>query len=955
MNEFFPRPDHDWCDAEFLIFCDLGISQSIYHQILCCDDDTNEDDKILLSQTDHDIASSNLISDKATTSDFRVSAYHVYNFSKKNDTRCYVQLSTLYRYKQNDEGVVKRKGAILFLSLTSLHLQHLLDRAQNTACLPVHEIKMYIDWHLTYTHVLSSFIDLKTEHRDLSEETRQSRDMKKFVSDKVESTNIARLLCQRFFFLESGWWLESKFCISDAKQIALTLKYYFFVSSLPFRLLQNVYVTDFDYVVNFQRDNDEQNFYRNSFLSGWYCNKVFLHFCKYIQFRQNQADTIIDRLYAEWRLSTLPYCWMGYDYVELLRKSMDSLWKDVSKEYRDSVLFSKHSTWCQQKYNHFVQKAKTRLQEIFRRYKFPDFFYEKYQLNVCTKYERFLAYKLNTYHPAPFLPGTRERDDYFRPLDIKTFNKNAGTAIRKHGNSVDFRGRHDVCVSAAEHMRFSNAHSKEKDNIPCPVFITHVSTDTEKSMSTWGISCSGNPKYYGVTEIHRRIVEEQITDRIIEDIVTKAKNQTDDSEASFLTQHLNAVLERTWSDLVKELSPQNLHETINPYLSIVSVPFDLDFKNFSQPLTLKEVISISDGFYKAMRTFVNIVCKAPSRDAPVPGLKLFTYKSKCPNKYINDETDRDESWCTCKTKIGLRLILRLPSNVLISDIHTLKACKKMICSLLKSDVALMKIFEEKFDGIYSILDFNVWNELKTLRLPFSSKEEDERRLCPIFTLDHDDISIESIFCKMQQLLLDPYVALVHRDPYSQYLPPEKKTFLLLDVSYEEEDEDEDIQRLVKKMSILIEGHSNSEADDGDNNDDEEGKKKTQHLKNELYAHFSSTNNQNIPPTEHISRCLERELYMQMKNSKFKNKSLFNFCKVKEKKSSATYTILTREGKEKFNICLSEDKKKSSNKVNYYLNVTKSGNDLNVYLHCQCFACFDNHSKCVLRWVLPQTL
>lgn len=961
MN-FIPEPDHDWVDVEFLVFCGLGLSVSVYEYILCGNPEETDQDEDSMSVTcseKNDIVTAKTYSSWNQSNNLYICAYHVYNDDGSSRSHFCAQISALYRDKTegtSNFGAPKRKGALLYL-LVNEPLRDVLSDVTSTGHFSQTWIRDRIDWNRTYHHALLSYIEFEMDFQNIVPTFPKTELGRTYVSKLARLTNIASLLCRRIFLLECESWLKTTFDTSEIKNTALTLKFFFFNPASPISLLQlqSVYVQDFDYcsqTVVLNRSSGDSHFVV-AFRSFWYLERnAFTDFCKYLHFRQHYSDTTLNQLYKAWRSRTTDYSWMGQYYVDILSDTSNCLWSDIATEYRKAVLYSNCSEWHSEKQNNLIKGALGKVDDLLKAYTFPDFYYYRYNLSVSTDFPTFLAYKLCTYHQALFqaLPPKKNVRAPLPPLDIKTFNKRAGISVRRQGKSLNLQGRYYLCVSAAEHTLFSNAHGTEGEEnyVPCPAFVTQKTNGDglEARCSAWGVSCNGDPKYYGPTKKEAGAFEAFMKDLDLDQMIEDAQKQ--DNAKLFISKHLTLILRDVYDCVYQPTPPHtgslNCHEILNPFLSCSSIPFDLDFKNVLRPFSFDELITISEGFLQAVRIFVHIIRRDQSHKAPISGLKLYAFKSSCCDD--NDQTTA----CVCKEKIGLRFIVQLPDNVLIANIRALKSCSDLLLSLLRSHFETVSVIEANSCNFNNVIDLNVWEELKTLRLPFAYKEGNKRQLFPFFTFDEDtpiDGKTE-IKNKLRSLILEPSIALTHRDQRpvpSAEEPHQPAAYVLLGIPDSEEEcsalddfleEEQEVELepssctdLVKNKSALKESARQYFVILGEDSDDRQ-----------LIAN------------------LQRNLYLQLKQSKFKLNYLFYSCKLKEDASNTSavlrYKILTGECQERFSFCLQEDKNKRSRKVLYSLVICKTEKqELSMLLMCKCFACHNNVPKCVLRWNLSK--
>ena len=835
----FPKPDHDWVDAEFLVFCSSGLSELIYASLIS--DDEEEEEVVNKDLNIPSVYSTN-------SNSLQVCSYFIYN---ENGSR--IQISAVLRNKM-------RKGPLLYLISPVSEIVH---QVQTKGSLCVKWMRKVLNWDITHDYILSPYISMEADFQNLKLPTDLHGKLKLIEHAKV--TNISSIMCHKIFFLECETWLKKSF----QENIALVMRYsMFFPAQVPIIQLHLVYVQDFDYPLP-----PCESTYVKVFQSKWYSNKVFLDFCKYVQFRER--DPFILELNHLWRKMVASKEWMDVHYFEILRETNNCLWFDIDKEYRNVNKFSQQAD----QHTMFLQRAKERISRCLKLYSFPEFYYSRYNLMVNTNRNYYLAHRLCTYHPALF-KNQRRRKSFFPLLDMKAFHRKVGKGAN----------RKMVCLSASKDTLYSNYHSTTtKDYLPCPVLLVH-----EIPQEQWSVSCTGNPDYYGTEEEKKKDLGD-VVERITKDA---------DGDTVYICKHL------TWfmNDLVhSEPTGFNYHEVINPFLSLTSIPFDLDFKNLKKPLCFEEILSIADGISQGMRIFLNIIRKEENYDTLIPDLRTFVYKSAC----SSDGYD-----CTCTKKLGLRIIVKLPNNVIISNIRALRSCTNLIITLIKSHFQTVQIIEGNCDIISNVLDINIWDELKSHRLPFSYKEGNTRQLLPIFTFDQGLKEKCDIECKLKSLL-DPFTALIHRDFVTD--AADKKVFVCEGVPEEEEEEEEEF--------IAIKGYDKEIT-------------KTELMKK-------------VDDSSAVSLLL-RSLYMQMRQSKLKLAYHLFTPKIEEGVNSTylQYNLLTSQGESKFPVCLQEDKKKRSNKVLYFILVKAEGEGvIRLYLMCKCFACNNNVAKCILNWIL----
>lgn len=846
--ECVPKPDHDWVDAEFLVFCSSGLSQLIYATLLS--DQEDEEEEIA---GDHlDIANAR----SANSNSLRVFSYFIY---RANGRR--VQISAMLKNKT-------RKAPLLYLAAP---VSEVLRRVQTQASLDVQWMREAVHWDATYDYILAPYISIEADFQNL----KLPADLhgKKKVTAHAKATDIPFFVCRRIFSLECEAWLKTAF----QGDVALAMRYHaFFPSRISIVQLRSVYVHDFDYPLPPHRPT-----YAEAFQSQWYSEPVFLHFCRYVQFRER--DPLVRELYHLWRETVRGKEWMDVHYFEILRETNNALWFDIDKEYRRLSKFSQQSDQRPL----FLQRAGQRISRCLQSYAFPHFYYSRYNLTVSTDPDYYLAHRLCTYHPALF---RRTRSKHLFPLlDTKLFNRAVG--VEKGSN------RKHLCLSAAKDTVFSNSHSPAKPGyLPCPVLLVHT-TPQEK----WLLSCTGSAHYYGAGE------ERDLGDAV-QSVLRDAKG-----DASYICRHLTLYL----SDLLRsEPTGFNYHEVVNPFLALTSIPFDLDLKGLKKPLRFDQILAIAQGVSQGVTIFLNIIRKEENHDALIPDLRTFVYKSAC---------DQDGDTCTCTEKLGLRIIVRLPPNVLISNITALRSCANLIITLIKSHFLTLQIIEGGCDIIANVLDVNIWKEFKSHRLPLSYKDKDTRRLLPIFTLDSglawERADIES---KLRSLL-DPFVALIHRD-WGAELGHE--VFVCEGIPQEGEEEEEEEGRAEEAAELIaIKGRD----------------KETTKLQLTEKADGASA-----------LSLVQRSLYMQLRQSKLKLAFHLFTYKLEEDPQSTylRYNLSTSQGERKFPVCLQEDKKKKSNKVIYFILVkAEDRGAVRLRLMCKCFACRDNAAKCVLNWTL----
>ena len=815
------------------MFCSSGLSELIYAGLIS----DEEEDEV----TDNDL---NIPAVYSTNSNsLQVCSYFIYN---REGSR--IQISALLKNKM-------RKAPLLYLSSP---VSEIVPRVQTQGSLCVQWMRKVIHWDYTYDYILSPYISMEADFQNL----KLPGDLqgKRKLTEHAKFTNISYLICRKIFFLECEAWLKTSF----QEHIALAMRYHtFFPSRVSIIQLRSVYVQDFDYPLP-----PHESTYVKVFQSEWYSDKVFLDFCKYVQFRER--DPLISELYRLWRRTVQSKEWMDIHYFEILRETNNCLWFDIDKEYRDGCKFSQQSD----RREVFLQRANERISRCLKPYSFPEFYYSRYNLMVNTDPNYYLAHRLCTYHPALF--KNKRLKPVFPLLDMKAFNRKAGKGT----------SRKNLCLSASKDTIFSNYHSATKrDYLPCPVLLVHKTPQEE-----WSVSCTGDADYYGAGE------ERNLGD-VAERVIRDAKG-----DASYICEHL------TWfmNDLVQSEPAGffNYHEVVNPFLSLTSIPFDLDLKDLKKPLRFDEILSIADGFSQGMRIFLNIIRKEENYDTIIPDLRTFVYKSAC-----------EGDTCTCTKKLGLRIIVRLPNNVIISNIKALRSCTNLIITLIKSHFPTVQIIEGNCNIISNVLDVNIWDELKSHRLPFSYKQGNTRQLLPIFTFDPGLKKERRDIEGKLRSLLDPFTALIHRD----FVTDADKTVFVCEGIPEEEEEEEE------EEFIAIKGYDKEMT------------------KTELMKKDNST----------VS-LLRRSLYMQMRQSKLKLAYHLFTPNLEESVNSTylQYNLLTSQRESKFPVCLQEDKKKSSNKVLYFILVkAESEGVIRLYLMCKCFACHNNVAKCILNWTL----
>ena len=521
----------------------------------------------------------------------------------------------------------------------------------------------------------------------------------------------------------------------------------------------------------------------------------FEDFCGYVVLRVERDQFLVDRLLRSAVADLESRRWMGYEFVDLLRKCLNEAFK-VERiggfDLDDDI-------------DAIVDRYKRDRAALIARHDYTKCLYEMHGITVDRELHSFLQCKLLLYHPLYFSPDKngppqfRYPQTMDKPLNATMFSKQLRIKFREHSQSrclppttISGAGG-DVNVyglSATPDTVYSGAHHVQPREtvLPCPIF-------TYQDGSTWRKIICSDPSAYPIADA-RRTARDVLID------------YTPESDLDGLSYRLSQTILSIRHLAGSETVVRDLNEMFNGNLAIGAVPFDVDLNSYNNgfPPTFQDICTLCRGLLGVVKLFINLLRRHP-HDRDVTGCELYCYKSECDYDdeelpllvptdndgftehlvrtmcHLTTENDRPEEeeeeevadWkkpCSCTKKVGLRVIVTLPPDVLFGSIMALASAAELLISFAKSDMSILHILTEFGGDVESALDTSVWAANKSLRIPYSRKPDGSRKLVPLYILADSDEAADKprVVDKCGSLASDRFLSLAHRDYNPRTIP-----------------------------------------------------------------------------------------------------------------------------------------------------------------------------------------
>lgn len=486
----------------------------------------------------------------------------------------------------------------------------------------------------------------------------------------------------------------------------------------------------------------------------------FSDYCDKIRTVLIDGANLVEQLQNTVKEGLDQYRWMDYQFTELLTNSL-KLAYDASR------------------LNNFFEKttdAKTIITSFGReRGQLLDFdtrlnaMYSELKIRVTRVALMFLRAKLGFYHPSHFTNHVFQQQETFKPINQSQFSSQVRARYHMHKSQrclapagIRVSGRVDLtmcCMSAVPDIIYSGCHHSTTDTcclLPCPIF------SRQDEETVWNKIIASDPTQYQKVPISYF----KPNNFDLSAMITKDLDETSWN----LTRTITRI--RRCSGLERTFTP-NLHEVFNRHLSLGAIPFDIDLKGYEHPPSFSELCIIARSLQEVVQIFVNMLLKQ-RQDSVLTESETYVFKSECDGDDDDDDDDDRPKWlvpCNCRKKLGIHVSVTLPPNVIIKSIMALGSAADLFVSLCRSMPQLIALLIKYGGDMNDAFDTKIWHPNKSLRLPYSRKVGQGRRLMPVYVVsNHDDLSKNTIMTKLWTLASDRYITLIHRDYHHTTIP-----------------------------------------------------------------------------------------------------------------------------------------------------------------------------------------